>query len=188
MHARADAAAATRNRILEAAWRRFAEAAYDEVRIADIADEAGVTTQTVHNAFGTKDALFVAAWSAAIAPEGAVRAEVSVGDISGAVRTLYGSYERQGDAVLRLLAQEDRIAAVRQMADRGRLWHQRWVERTFAPVLESATGAARQRRALALVAVTDLQMWKLLRRDMGVSRSMAERTVAELVAGVQGSD
>lgn len=188
MHARADAAALTRNRILEAAWRRFAESAYDDVRVADIADDAGVTVQTVHNVFGTKDALFVAAWSSTIGPEGARRANVPAGDIAGAIRTLYDSYEREGDAVLRLLEQEERIAAVRQMTDRGRSWHRRWVERTFAPILESVVGAARQRRLFALVAVTDLQMWKLLRRDMDVGRAVAERTVADLVVGLQRRD
>lgn len=188
MQARADAAAATRDRILASAWQRFAESAYDDVRVADIADDAGVTAQTVHNAFGTKDALFVAAWSSAIGPEGARRAEVPVGDIASAIRTLYDSYEREGDAVLRLLAQEDRIAAVRQMTDRGRTWHRRWVERTFAPILNGVNGAARKRRLLALVAATDLQMWKLLRRDMAVDRATAERTVTELVSGLQGRD
>src|SRR4051795_9961756 len=61
MVARADAVAATRERILAAAWRRFADVRYEDVRIADVAADAGVTAQTVHSRFGTKDRLFLCA-------------------------------------------------------------------------------------------------------------------------------
>src|SRR4051794_22433871 len=106
MVARAEAAAATRERILAAAWQRFSDEIYERVRLADVASDAGVTVQTVHSAFGTKDQLFVAAWIWAIAPEGARRDQAPVGDVREAVRLLYDSYELQGDASLRLLAEE----------------------------------------------------------------------------------
>jgi hypothetical protein len=98
------------------------------------------------------------------------------------VRLIHDSYELQGDAVLRLLAQEDRIDAVREMADAGRAWHRDWVERTFAPLLDGLRGAARERRLVALVVATDLLVWKLLRREMGLGRSQAERVVIEMIA------
>ena len=78
--------------------------------------------------------------SAAIGPEGARRDSAPVGDVRAAVRLLYDSYELQGDAVLRLLAAEDRIPAVHEMADAGRAWHRDWVERTFAPLLAGLRG------------------------------------------------
>jgi AcrR family transcriptional regulator len=188
MAARAEAAAETRKRILASAWRLFSDRPYEDVRVADVARDAGVTAQTVHSGFGTKDALFVAAWSSAVAPEGQRRLEARVGDVEGAVRILYDSYEAGGDAVLRLLAEEDRIPAVRQMTDSGRRWHRRWVERTFAPLLDGHSGARRQRRLAALVVATDLSTWKLLRRDMGLSRSTVERVVTEMVTAMKGPD
>jgi AcrR family transcriptional regulator len=183
MTARAEGAAATQQRILAAAWRRFSDGSYDDVRLADIAREARVSMQTLHTTFGPKDALFVAAWRSAMS--GDRRAQAPVGDVKAAVRLIYDSYEARGDAVLRLLAQEDRIPAVREMTDAGRDYHRRWVARTFAPLLADVTGAARERRHVALVVATDLLVWKLLRRDMRLSRARAERIVVDMVLGTK---
>jgi AcrR family transcriptional regulator len=187
MVARAEAAAATRDRILASAWRHFADRPYETVHLADVARVARVTVQTLHAHFRTKDALFVAAWRWRMAPEGARRDAAPVGDVRTAVRVLYDSYEEGGDAALRLIAAEDRIAAVREMADDGRAWHRRWVKRTFTPVLDGLAGAARQRRLVALVVATDLLVWKLLRREMGLDRRTAERIVIEMVTATKGA-
>jgi AcrR family transcriptional regulator len=187
MVARAEAAAATRERILGAAWRRFSEDVYEHVRLADIASDAGVSAQTVYSAFGTKDQLFVAAWVWAIGPEGARRDRAPVGDVREAVRLLYDSYELQGDAALRLLAEEDRIAAIREMTDAGRAWHRAWVERTFAPLLAGSRGGAGERRLVALIVATDILVWKLLRREMRLDRATAERIVIEMVTSAKGA-
>ena len=187
MVARAEAAAATRERILEAAWRRFSKDLYEEVRLADIAADAGVSEQTIYSRFGTKDQLFVAAWAWAIVPEGERRDRAPVGDVSEAVRLLYDSYEAQGDAGLRLLAEEDRNPAIREMTDAGRAWHRAWVERTFAPLLAGSRGAARERRLVALVVATDILVWKLLRREMGLDRATAERIVIGMITATKGA-
>jgi AcrR family transcriptional regulator len=187
MVARAEAAAATRDRILAAAWKRFSNRAYEHVRLADIACDAGVSEQTVYSRFGTKDELFVAAWVWAIGPEGTRRDRAPVGDVQEAVRLLYDSYEAQGDASLRLLAEEDRIPAIRQMTDAGRAWHRDWVERTFAPLLAGSRGPARKRRLVALVVATDILVWKLLRREMGLDRTTAERIVIEMITATKGA-
>src|SRR3954468_11516899 len=187
MVARAEAAAATRERLLEAAWRHFAERHFDDVRVAEIAADAGVSAQTLHTHFGTKDALFVAAWGQGRAPEGARRDSATPGGVATAVRVLYDSYERDGDAVLRLLAQEERIAAVHEMAEAGRRWHRGWVERTFEPLVQGSSGAEREGRLVALVVATDLLTWKLLCREMGLGRAAAERIVAEMVTAWKGA-
>jgi AcrR family transcriptional regulator len=179
MVARAEAAAETRERLLAAAWRHFADRPFDDVRVADVAREAGVSAQTLHAHFGTKDELFVAAWRRRMAPEGARRDSAPPGDVCKAIGVLYDSYERDGDGVLRLLAQEERIAAVHEMAENGRRWHRAWVERTFEPHGE--------RPLVPLVVATDLLTWKLLRREMNLPRSEAERIVAEMVTAWKGA-
>src|SRR3954447_24974408 len=181
MVARAEATAATRERLLASAWRHFSKDAFEGVRLADVARDAGVSVQTLHTHFGTKDDLFVAAWRWTMAPEGARRDSAPHGDVGAAIRVLYDSYDKDGDAVLRLLAQEERIAAVHEMAEDGRRWHRAWVERTFAPKLESLSAAARKRRVVALIVATDLLTWKLLRREMRLGRANAERVVAEMI-------
>jgi hypothetical protein len=100
---------------------------------------------------------------------------------------LYDSYERDGDAVLRLLAQEEQIEAVHEMAEAGRRWHRGWVERTFEPNLAELRGAGRERRLVALVVATDLLTWKLLRREMGLGRNDAERIVIEMITALKGA-
>jgi AcrR family transcriptional regulator len=179
MVARAEAAAATRERLLDSAWRHFAARPFEDVRLADVAREAGVSAQTLHTHFGTKDDLFVAAWRRRMAPEGARRDSARAGDVRTAISVLYDSYDRDGDAVLRLLTQEERIPAVHEMAENGRRWHRAWVERTFEPDGE--------RQLVGLVVATDLLVWKLLCREMGLDRDAAERIVADMVTATKGA-
>jgi len=186
MKARAEAAAATGERVLAAAWQHFARRPYAEVRLADIAREAQVTVQTLHDRFGTKDELFVAAFGWFGTNEGARRDIVPVGDVRAGVRALFDSYERDGASVLRLMAEEDRFPSVRRMIDSGRAYHRAWVSRVFKPMLDGLSRAARERRLIELTVATDLLVWKLLRRDMKLSRNAAERIVIEMVTTLEG--
>jgi AcrR family transcriptional regulator len=188
MVARAQAFAGSGERMLASAWEQFCGRSYEQVRLADIAADAGVTVQTLHSRFGTKEDLFVAAWRWFVRPQGARRDRVAVGDFRAGIRALYDDYEQDGDAVLRLMAQEDRIPAVREMIDTGRAYHRAWVARVFGPLLDGLGSAARERRHTELIVATDLLVWKLLRRDMGLGRRQAERIVAEMVTALKGAD
>jgi AcrR family transcriptional regulator len=183
MAARADAAAATAERLLAAAFRHLTTSPYEEVRLRDIADEAGVTVQTLHARFGTKDELLAAAYGWWGDQESLRRDLAPTGDVAGAVRVVFDHYEAYGDAILRMLAQEDRIPAIRTQMDAGRGYHRDWVRRVFAPQLTGLTRRRRDRRLRALVVATDVYTWKLLRRDMRLDRGEAERTVAAIANG-----
>jgi AcrR family transcriptional regulator len=187
MVARAQAVAASGERMLSSAWRGFCERPYEEVRLADIAADAEVTVQTLHSRFGTKEDLFVATWRWFVRPQGARRDRVAVGDFRAGVRALYDDYELDGDAVLRLMAEEERIPAVREMIDSGREYHRDWVARVFAPLLDVLGPTARDRRHIELIVATDLLVWKLLRRDMKLGRKEAERIVTEMVTTLKGA-
>ncbi|MBA2808120.1 MULTISPECIES: TetR/AcrR family transcriptional regulator [Streptomyces] len=63
----ADAPAA-RDRILEAAREEFSERGYDKTSVRGIAKAAGVDSALVHHYFGTKEQVFEAAISIAVAP------------------------------------------------------------------------------------------------------------------------
>jgi hypothetical protein len=95
-------------------------------------------------------------------------------------------YEHWGANRLRLLSEEDRIPVVAENVRGGRAYHWSWVERTFAPLLDGREGAARKRRTASLVALTDVYVWKLLRRDLGLTRSETERTLVELIQDLEG--
>ena len=181
MSARAKAAAATRERLLAAAWQHFATHPYENVRLQEIATEAGVTAQTLHTQFGSKDQLLTAAYVWFGQQEITQRDTAPAGDIHRAIEVLFDRYEAHGTAVLRMLSQEDRIPAIAQMTKAGRTYHREWAARTFAPRLRGLRGASRERRLAAIVVATDLLVWKLLRQDMQLDRENAEQIVAEMI-------
>jgi AcrR family transcriptional regulator len=181
MSARAAAAEATHERILEAASNAFMGVWYDEVTLRDIAAEAGVALQTLVNHFGSKDELFAAAAKHIGTSISSLRSTVEPGDLEAAAATLVDDYDRTGDFIIRTLAVEEHVPAVRSVLAGGRRGHQDWVERVFAGGLTGLRGVARKRRVAQLVAATDVYIWKLLRRDKELSREQTITAIRELL-------
>jgi AcrR family transcriptional regulator len=184
MVARAETAARTHRQILEAAFALYTERDFDQVSLEDVAARAGVSVRTVLRRFGSKEALVDAVAQAGDQAVEDRRQDVAAGDAAAAVRCVVGDYERYGDAIMRLLAQEERVPAFRPIAERGRRLHHEWVERTFAPQLARRRGAARQRLLIELIAITDVYTWKLLRRDMRLHEATTAELLGEMVAAV----
>ena len=181
MTARAQAAAATRERLLAAAWQHFATSPYEDVRLREIAADARCTVQTLHASFGSKDELLGAAyvwWGLRGAVE---RDKAPVGQTKAAIALLFDHYEADGAAVLRMLSQEERFPAIRQMTEAGRLYHRAWAARTFEPLLDGLKGRARERRLAGIVVASDLLTWRLLRLDMRLDRGEAERVMVDML-------
>ena len=88
---------------------------------------------------------------------------------------MFDHYEAHGTAILRMLSQEDRIPAVRDLTDRGRDYHRDWASRVFEPLLAGLRRESRERRLTAVVIATDVLVWKLLRLDMQLSRRPGRR-------------
>lgn len=181
MVARAEAAAATRERILDATVQLFWERPTDEISLEEVARRAGVTVQTVIRRFGGRDGLLAAAGEREADRVRRQRNEAPVGDPAGALDVLIEHYEALGDRVLKLLAEEDRVPRLREIADQGRVLHREWCERVFAPALSGLGGRDRRRRLAQLVALCDVYTWKLLRRQAGLSRSQTKLALLELV-------
>jgi AcrR family transcriptional regulator len=183
MAARANAAAATGERILAAAAEVFYEKA--DLPLDEVAARAGVTVQTVIRRFGGREGLFAAGLERE-SRRVRERDTAPVGDVAAAVRVLLDHYEEYGDKVLTLLAVESRSPAATQVVGQGRLLHRAWCERTFAPALAGLDEAARSRRLAQFVAVADVYTWKLLRRDAGLSRDDVELALRELLDPLMG--
>jgi AcrR family transcriptional regulator len=186
MGARAAAAEATVRRVLDVAVRLFTDYPYDDVSLERVATEAGLTKRTVLRRFGSKEALFGEAMTVARDEMIAHRREAPIGDVAGAVANVVGQYERWGTNRLRLLEQEDRIPLIAEWVKGGREWHWGWVERVFAPQLKGLRGAERRRRHAALVVLTDVYTWRLLRLDLRLSRADTERTLVDLINRLEG--
>jgi AcrR family transcriptional regulator len=171
MELRAATAEATRERILEAAADAFLEHWYDDVTIASVAKRAGVSGQTVINHFGGKEQLAAAAYDRVGEGMVAKRYAPAAGDTAALVEALADDYETTGDAVVRLLALEEKVPSLRPLLAHGRSSHREWVETMFqAPELVPE-----------LVVATDVYTWKLLRRDQGLSRQETLASILRIV-------
>jgi AcrR family transcriptional regulator len=186
MRARAEAAALTHRRILEATMDLLAERFFDDITLDAVAQRAGVTVRTVMRRFGSRQLLLVAAFGEAGREINAARDEAPVGDVEGAVRNVVDHYEQWGDFVLMYLAQEGRVAMFHLVAEFGRGYHRTWVERVFASALEQRSGASRDRLVAQLMAVCDIYTWKILRRDRRLSRRQTEVAMIELIDALIG--
>src|SRR4051812_947957 len=186
MGARAEAAEATLRRVLDVALRLFTDNPYDEVSLERIAAEAGVAKRTVLRRVGSKEGLFGEGMTQARDEMIALRQAAPVGDVAGAVANVVGQYEQWGTNRLRLLEQEARNPLIAEWVRGGREWHWDWVARVFAPQLKGLRGAERKRRIAALVVLTDVYTWRLLRLDLKLSRADTERTLVDLINRSEG--
>jgi len=185
MEVRGKRAAETRQRILEATRELFATTS-SEFTLANVAVRAETSVQTVLRAFGNKDALVREAI-------GSIRATVppreerprSVGE---GVTRLFDDYEEIGERVIGMLAEEHRIPGLEAVAAAGRENHRAWVEAAFAEPLARHPARTRGAIVVALIAATDVYVWKLLRRDLGLDRKAAEAAVKRLIDGLLNDD
>ncbi len=183
MRARQEAVDRTRVRILEAMAELWLTRHYDEVTLADVADLAGVSRQTVYRQFGTKDELLMATaeWKG---PQGEAESLVEPGDVNVAITKLMEMYETMGDANVRALELEGRVDAMDHMLKRGRSAHRAWIEQVFDPWLPAHGVPDREALVMAFYAATDVMQWKLLRRDFDLTATLAEQIIRRLVEGV----
>jgi AcrR family transcriptional regulator len=181
MTARAAAVEQTRAKVLDAVIALHAERLSADISLADVAGRAGVSVQTVLRHFSSREGLLEAALDQASADVEDER-RVAPGDVEGAVRSVVAHYERRGDEVLLLLAQERSEEFAARVTRHGRALHRRWVEESFGPLLPA--GARREPVVDLLVVATDVYTWKLLRRDRGLSPARTRSRMLTLLRAV----
>jgi AcrR family transcriptional regulator len=180
--ARAQSAEDTAQRIIDAFLARLMKQWFDEITLDRVAEDAGVTVQTVVRRFGSKEGLLATAVKILTVQINARRG-AALGDIGRSVENLFEDYEETGDTVIRLLALEPRHPALKEFLDLGRSEHRQWAASAFAAPLGSLDAAARKSALDALVIATDVYTWKLLRRDMGRSVAASTATIKRLIQG-----
>jgi AcrR family transcriptional regulator len=184
MTVRADAAADTARRILDAATELFSTMDYEALTLQAVAERAGVTLQTVLRRFGSKDGLITAAAETEVPAIRRSRKIRVPGDVVAAVRTLVRSYEKMGDLNWRLLRQEQRFPTLHRVLLQARALHREWIEESFSPQLARAKD--REQCLTLLFVATDFYQWKLLRVDLGHSRAEVERLMVAAVRAAVG--
>lgn len=183
MTARAAKADATRARIRAGAVELYLNSPLDHFTLEAIADRAETTVQTILRAFGSKEELVYAALED-MAAGGIFTRPTRPGDVKAAVSAIFDIYESMGDLVMQRLNEERRRPALTPSLNRGRESHRNGVSTAFAPQLGRLNGTARAQLLSMLVVLTDVYVWKLLRRDMAMSRPAAEAIVRKMIFGV----
>lgn len=168
--ARAVSAETTSQRILEAFIKRAGSEWFEKITLDALAQDAGVTVQTVVRKYGGKEGLFEAACSH-VGKAVRVRRAVETGDVDRVAQALADDYEASGKLILHLLNQEGRHPVLKPAMDIGRRGHREWLATVFAGTLDRLPTVKRTAMLDALVVATDVYVWKLVRLDM-------ERTVA----------
>lgn len=178
MIARAAKAQATRDRIRESAMAIYCERPIEDFTLEDVARRAGTTVQTVLRAFGSKEELVLEALGA-LAASGVPARRTAPGDIPAAVRVIFDIYETIGDVQIARLADERRHPSLKPLLDEGRAGHRDWVEAAFAPYVQGRPDLFEM-----LNAVTDVYVWKVLRRDRGLDRAHAEAILTTMISAL----
>jgi AcrR family transcriptional regulator len=158
-----------------------------EPTLAEVAERAGVSVHSVIRRYGGRDGAATAAIERGVARVIAQRDQATPGDLKAAIAVLIDHYEEMGDRVVAMLAAEVRVPALKPIADRGRDAHAAWCERVFAPSLVARTGANRRRLLAQLIAICDVQTWRLLRRERRLGRSQTETALREMAGALIGA-
>ena len=180
---RASSTQATRQRLLTAAEAAFTAAVYEDVTLAAVAKEAGVSHQTLLNHFESKEGLFNAVIEGLKEQIVDRRSEVEPGSVTRVIDYLMSQYEEMGDVNARYAMTAERFPLVAEAIRFGRDSHREWLELQLRQRLPRRK-RERERALSALHAATDVYTWKLLRRDIGLSRAETAATMTMLVEGV----
>lgn len=157
-----------------------------DITLEDVAVRAQVSVQTVLRHFGSRDGLLDAAVQSA-QHDVVDERRTPPGDVDAAVITIVDHYERRGDFLLRLLAQEFADERIRAVVEPGRQLHQEWVSNTFAPNLTGRAAGEREALVDLLAVATDVYTWQLLRRHRMLSRDAVVSRMRQLVDALLSS-
>lgn len=180
--ARAAATEETGRRIIDAMLERFARLPYDQVRLDDVATEAGVTVQTVLRRFDNKAGLMRATVERELTRIVESRETASGDDAVAVIGALVTHYETYGALILKVYAEAGMIDGLSQVVAGGRAYHLAWCRQTFAPHLDPAHDTTtRERRLAQVTAACDATTWRILRLDSGLDVEATRLAITELV-------
>lgn len=154
--------------ILDSTESLLAEKALSDISLKEIASKAGTTVQTVLRHTGSRDGCLQAVAKRVAERVELQRGDIEPGNIEKAIRDLVDHYDKEGELVLNLLTQErSGDQKVGEFIQQGRDYHRRWVEQSFLPENQACDRTVVD----ALVVVTDIYAWKLLRLDLKRSKT-----------------
>jgi AcrR family transcriptional regulator len=182
MSARAAAAEDTATRVVDAMLERFSRLPYDQIRLDDVAADAGVTVQTVMRRFGSKAGLMRATVQRELQHVAASREAGASDGIDAILADLVAHYETYGALILKTYAESGMVDGLAPLAAAGREYHLDWCRRTFGQLLDpELDDLTRTRRLAQVTAACDATTWRILRVDAGLDVEQTLLAVAETV-------
>lgn len=182
MSARAEAVEQTGTRIADAMLARFADLPYDQIRLEDVATDAGVTVQTVLRRFDGKAGVMRVVVERELGAIAAARAAAATDRPEQVVADLVTHYERYGALILKAYSEAPFIEGLPVLVAAGRAFHLDWCRTAFADHLEPGLDrATKKRRVAQLTAICDATTWRILRRDLGLSQAQVRVALTELI-------
>lgn len=181
---RAEATQATRLRIMQSLVELWMERDLDSLTLQAIAEAAQTTVQSIIRHFGSKDGLIDAVIEERASGIEATRDASRSDDLDTAIVELVDHYERDADAVMRTLAISHSSLAAQKVIAHGMFVHRSWCSDCLNRFSSGNASTFSSTTLDALVAATDIHVWKLLRRDLGRSRADAVKTMQHLARSV----
>jgi AcrR family transcriptional regulator len=182
MTARAVAAEQTAARTIDAMLERFGRLPYDQIRLDDVAADAGVTVQTVIRRFTSKAGLMRATVERELGRIAASREVGASAELDGILSDLAAHYETYGALILKMYAEAAMVDGLAPAVAAGRDYHLSWCRRTFEERLDPGLDRMiRDRRLAQVTAACDATTWRILRLDAGLDTEQALLALVEMV-------
>jgi len=169
--------AQTRERILDAAINLMSSGPEADVRIADIAQAAGVTERTVYRHFETRDDLMNALWPKMQERVGSPGFPKSASDLIASPRALYPSFDRHEGLVAASLHSPSGQEVRRRSNVERQQAHLAIASAAF-PTLDEAT---LRRRAAVLQLLNSAFAWEAMRNFWDLDGKEAGEACAEAI-------
>ena len=180
----AEVAALTAQLIIQAGLVLFDEQWGETIKLEQIAERAGVTTQTLLRHFGSKERLADAVSQEAFRLSQQQLIEPPVGDIATIAAGLVAYYDAGGKRMLRGLVQEEKYPELHSIIDVARASHKAWLERAFAADLAHLEAQARARLLAQLTTLTGVYTWHMLRNECALNSEETAQALQEMLSAL----
>ncbi len=173
----------TKHEIINAFGRLWNQYSIKEITLEMVSNESGVTTRTIMRKFGSKVGLLTESLPILTAQVEAQRKVTKAGDIDAILQALLSNYESMGEAAIRTINLESELEIAREIGRKGRELHRNWCIQMFSPYLPEQNTPEFEIQLNSFIAATEIYLWKLMRKDLKLSR---EKTLAIFKNMVEG--
>ena len=174
----------TKIEIIKAFGTLWSSYSIKDITLEMVAKEAGVTTKTILRKFESKGGLTNESLSYLAAEIESERTLTRVGGIDDVLKALLSNYEKMGEAAIRTINLESELEIARQIGAKGRAVHRDWCKRMFASYLPDVRSIDYEIQLTSFIAATEIYLWKLMRKDLKLSKQTTFLIFKNLVEGL----